>query len=225
VPSPNRKALVVAPILAILCALSACSDRERTPPYAPQELRDAASQAFGDASPVVIHEPPQLTSIESGKVDALGRPIRVACVTCHSLRTPAALPERAEDLKDFHRGLRFAHGANRCATCHVVGEQDRLRLADGTTIDNRDAMRLCAQCHGPQHRDYQRGAHGGMSGSWDLESGPRMRNHCVDCHDPHAPKFAPARPVLPPGDRGLGSANGHGTSRGAWPRLSGGEHP
>ena len=58
-------------------------------------------------------------------------------------------------------------------------------------------MTLCAQCHGPQFRDYQHGAHGGMTGYWDLTKGGRMRNNCIDCHDPHAPKY----PTVTPGPR------------------------
>jgi hypothetical protein len=64
-------------------------------------------------------------------------------------------------------------------------------------------MALCAQCHGTQKRDYDHGAHGGMRGYWDLKRGPRERNHCVSCHDPHAPKFGTFMPVHPPKDRFL----------------------
>jgi formate-dependent nitrite reductase cytochrome c552 subunit len=83
----------------------------------------------------------------------------------------------------------------------------------------RDAMQLCAQCHGPQFRDYTHGSHGGMQGHWDLSRGPRLRNHCVDCHDPHTPQFQPSNPVLPPADRLLPPA---GPSRPGFtvPRLS-----
>jgi hypothetical protein len=62
-------------------------------------------------------------------------------------------------------------------------------------------MDLCGQCHGPQARDYAHGAHGGMTGYWDLSRGPRERNNCIDCHDPHAPAFPKVRPVFAPKDR------------------------
>lgn len=144
-----------------------------------------------------------MTSVETGELDALGRRTRVACVTCHTLRTPAQLPTTVDELDEFHQGLQCAHGDLRCASCHVAGDQRSLRLADGSTIDMRDAMSLCRQCHGPQHRDYERGSHGGMTGHWDLSVGDRTRNHCVDCHDPHVPAFPPTLPVLPPRDHGL----------------------
>jgi formate-dependent nitrite reductase cytochrome c552 subunit len=166
-----------------------------------------------------IHEPEKLWSVETGKTDASGAPLRAACVTCHTLRTPNALPDKPEDLKEFHQGMLFDHGNNRCASGHVVGAQDVLRLADGRTVPMRDAIVLCGQCHGSQLRDYKAGAHGGMNGYWDLASGDRLRNHCVDCHDPHVPRFAPSNPVLPPRDRLLGPPIPHEGGP-AIPRLS-----
>jgi hypothetical protein len=132
-----------------------------------------------------------------------GAPQRVACVTCHSLRPAGPVPQRPEELREFHTDLTFQHGQLACRSCHAEGAHDALHLADGRSLRMTDAMELCAQCHGPQFRDYQRGAHGGMSGHWDLSRGPRVRNHCVECHDPHAPRYAGARPVFPPRDRFL----------------------
>lgn len=146
-----------------------------------------------------LHLPARLTGVEIPERDALGRPQRAACETCHSLRTPTALPTAMDELDEFHQGLQLRHGDLGCATCHVVGDQRSLRLADGTTVATRDAIRLCRQCHGPQGRDFDHGAHGGMTGHWDLSVGGRVRNHCVDCHDPHAPQIPPAQPVLRPG--------------------------
>ena len=65
-----------------------------------------------------------------------------------------------------------------------------------------DAQQLCAQCHGPQTRDYVHGSHGGMSGYWDKTKGERVRRACVDCHDPHAPAYPAWTPVFPPRDGG-----------------------
>ncbi len=166
----------------------------------PRSPRPAPGPATGTTT---IHQPERLTSVITGERDVLGRPVRVACVTCHSLRKPGELPATTAELDEFHQGLQFRHGTLACASCHVAGDQRSLRLADGSTIDMRDAIRLCRQCHGPQARDYDHGGHGGMTGHWDLSAGDRARNHCVDCHDPHVPEFQPSRPVLPPRDRGL----------------------
>jgi hypothetical protein len=163
---------------------------------------------------VEIHASPKLTSVESSTSDGLGRPVRVTCVTCHAAREAGAgFPEHASSLEAFHVGLTVQHGNLSCTACHVarVGGPPMLHLADGTEVGTVDALRLCAQCHGPKYRDYLHGSHGGMNGYWDLSRGPRLRNHCVDCHDPHLPKFQPSRPVLPPRDRFLTRGDGtHG---------------
>lgn len=158
---------------------------------------------------VAIHVPERLTGIETGNVDPLGRRVRVPCVICHSLRRPTALPSMTAELDEFHQGLRFDHGPLTCGACHVIGDQTTLHLADATPIAMTEAMRLCRQCHGQQARDYDHGAHGGMNGHWDLSTGGRMRNHCVDCHDVHVPQFQPSRPVPPPLDRGLTRSRSH----------------
>lgn len=146
-----------------------------------------------------VHAPPRLESIELGSVPGQNR--RVRCETCHALRTDAVLPTSTEQLVDFHQGMSFRHGELSCGSCHAAGQPPQLKLADGRTLATSDALQLCAQCHGPQYRDYRHGAHGGMTGHWDLRRGPRLKNHCVDCHDPHTPAMVPVAPVLPPRDR------------------------
>lgn len=168
------------------------------PPDQPQPLRARPS---GSSHPVTIRQPVKLTSVESGGANAAGQPARVNCVSCHSLRQRDTLPTEPSELKQFHTGLRLAHGALACGDCHQSPRPDGLHLADGTPLDLADVVRLCSQCHGPQFRDYQHGAHGGMQGHWDRHQGPRLRNSCVDCHDPHAPAYPAAAPVLPPRDR------------------------
>lgn len=167
---------------------------------------DKASQAVelhaaGKAPMSIVHQPPRLTGVDVGRNNALGEPIRVRCETCHTLRQDAPLPKQMDALEDFHRGMTLSHGTVECSSCHAQGQPPRLRLASGETIPVSDALRLCSQCHGPQYRDYQHGAHGGMTGYWDTTRGGRVRNHCVDCHDPHTPKIAPVIPLPRPRDR------------------------
>lgn len=132
-----------------------------------------------------------------------GDPVTIACVTCHATRTPNFANQASADLDLFHQGLMVTHGANTCLSCHNPQDYGSLHLANGTRVEFTDVVTLCSQCHGPQWRDYQHGAHGGMTGSWDLTKGPRERNGCTSCHDPHAPKFRGAHPVLQPQDRFL----------------------
>lgn len=186
-------------------AMVACGcHRDRADP--PNPLPEAGAFA------TTIHASPKLVSIPIEGLD--GGAERVACASCHTIKPMKALPSSVADLRDFHEGLVLRHGDLSCAHCHVEGERshDTLHLANGETFPMTDAIRLCAQCHGPQFRDYSRGAHGGMQGAWSPALGPRTRNHCVDCHDPHAPQFQGGLPVLPPRDRGtlksLGGSHG-----------------
>lgn len=187
-----------------LLAVVGCSRGDRVDP--PHPLPDA-----GSAFAVTIHDSAKLRSVPVPNGD--GGVDRVACAACHSLKPPKPLPRAMADLRAFHEGLSFKHGDLSCAHCHVEGARshDTLHLASAEILPMRDAMRLCAQCHGPQFRDYTRGSHGGMQGHFALELGPRVRNHCVDCHDPHAPRFPGFFPVLPPRDRGTVTsfAGGH----------------
>ncbi|NLE85514.1 MAG: hypothetical protein GX607_03855 [Myxococcales bacterium] len=151
----------------------------------------------------VIIDGSRLGGVPSGQLDALGRPRRVACVSCHAQRSATSLPDAAGELREFHAGLTVRHGELHCSSCHDDERTHELRLASGEVLPGSEALQLCAQCHGPQTRDYRRGSHGGMRGYWDLSRGERRRNHCVDCHDPHEPAYRGGHPVHPPRDRFL----------------------
>lgn len=171
------------------------------------ETRELGPPVVGEATHSVVIETPQtLGVVDSPLLDVNGTPIGVGCETCHGpnpVGSWAATPG-----EPFHTGVGVTeegvrsldqHGELKCDNCH---SPDRLtvHLADGALLDLADTMRLCAQCHGPQFRDYQRGSHGGMTGFWDLRQGPRSRNNCVVCHAPHSPRFEPRMPAPGPRD-------------------------
>lgn len=166
-----------------------------------QDLPDAPAPG-AKIHPTTVLPSERLTSIETDVVGPTGQPARVRCVTCHASVDVGEAARSPEGLEDFHRGLTLNHGELACGSCHEPGEPLSLRLATGQPIPITRAMDLCSQCHGPQRRSYENGAHGGMNGHWDLSRGERVKNQCVDCHDPHAPQIPAAHPVLPPIDRG-----------------------
>lgn len=135
--------------------------------------------------------------------DHQGNPVGVACGTCHSTREPNRHYGSAGHLPQaFHQGLKYAHADLSCLACHHAEDYDSLRLADGRRLPFSAAQQLCAQCHGPQTRDYLNGSHGGMNGSWDREAQKRSRNTCTDCHDPHHPAYPTWTPIFAPRDSG-----------------------
>jgi hypothetical protein len=149
--------------------------------------------------PTEIHRPTTLGVVDAPVVDVHGTPVGVACVTCHGPDATRAWASR--EGAPFHTGVSLEHGSVTCASCHDPADRTALRLADGTRLELGDTMTLCAQCHGPQYRDYAHGSHGGMTGYWDTRRGPRERNNCVDCHAPHAPAQGKVLAAFPPADR------------------------
>jgi formate-dependent nitrite reductase cytochrome c552 subunit len=163
----------------------------------------------GTNHPVHIRQPKGSPRVATGLTDLRGQAVTVSCGTCHSTTTPNPKLRASEDLTEFHRGLSFNHGQLSCLSCHNSENYDSLRLADGTAVAFENVQNLCAQCHGPQTRDYRNGSHGGMNGFWDLTRGPRTRNNCTDCHDPHSPQFQPMMPVFEPVPTGKKPASKH----------------
>ncbi len=161
--------------------------------------REFAERPVGDTlHPVSIRQTDAQPWIDSGKKDARGNPVMVSCATCHDTRQTDFTINDASKLDEFHKGMKYAHGGQTCMSCHNADDYNTFRRADGQPLDFSQSMQLCAQCHGPQYRDYQNGSHGGMTGYWDLKQGPRERNHCTDCHDPHHPAYPQVMPVFPP---------------------------
>jgi hypothetical protein len=170
------------------------------------EVRKAPSERF----PVTIRRPQGPPTIVLQQPDALGRSGRIACSTCHSLRAANLENRQPSDFDEFHQNLKTAHGDLACYSCHNPDDTDTLRLADGRQVEYANVINLCRQCHGAQAEAYARGFHGGMAGYWDLTRGQRVRNNCVDCHDPHRPQFPMMQPTFKPRDRFLTPSDGHG---------------
>ena len=190
------RGLILVAISASLL-LSGCNHGMTGSPreFGPAVEKDAPMQA------VDIHRPQTLGALDTSLKDVRGRPVGISCTTCHGSQSQTGLLEPGV-AKDFHRGLKVNHGNLSCTACH---DQDRslLHLADATKLEFDQSMKLCAQCHGVQYRDYSKGAHGGMNGYWDLRRGGRERNTCIDCHAPHSPAYEKMWPVHPPKDRFL----------------------
>ncbi|MBT3980804.1 MAG: hypothetical protein HOE90_05575 [Bacteriovoracaceae bacterium] len=116
------------------------------------------------------------------------------CMKCHSeikTSTPTfPLPKPHEDLKFKHM-----EDVKNCKLCHDQNDRDKLRLINEKKISFNDSHLLCIQCHGEKGPDFRSGAHGKQVGSWE---GVKHRYTCVECHNPHAPKFPQWKADPPP---------------------------
>jgi hypothetical protein len=200
-------AIAVLSLAAGTFAATMAYDRDRTSRSQISEAAPAGHASPPANHPIFIRTPEAGPSVLTGRTNFAGEAVTVSCSTCHATTTPNPAVRQSEELKQFHQGLQYQHGNLSCLSCHNANDYDTLRLADGSAVQFTQVMNLCSQCHGTQARDYQHGAHGGMTGHWDLTKGARHRNNCIDCHNPHAPKYQPMLPVFPPKDRGSNPAS------------------
>lgn len=180
------------------CVLFACLGEEPrpadlkvwTPPTADTPLH-----------PVTIARPSSAAALNTAATEISGTPAAIACATCHAAGSGAAFAARAGTQANYHQHVDIKHGGLTCASCHVPGAPGKLHRAAGQQFPLVESLELCSQCHGPQRRNYEHGAHGGMRGYWDRQRGPRQRNDCIVCHAAHAPAYPKVTPVLGPIDR------------------------
>ncbi len=110
-----------------------------------------------------------------------------SCQECHGMFS--SRPETVGQLVQ-HTHVRLDHGLNdRCFNCHDLEDRDRLVLHDGQTVNMQNVEMLCAKCHGPTFRDWEKGIHGRVDGYWNADMGTPVKRRCTECHDPHAPAF------------------------------------
>lgn len=184
---------ILLPVVGIALGLWLRTAVREVPPPGGEEVSAAPLH------PEVVRAPSGSPAL-AVRLEAGDEPVEVACATCHSLRPDAPPVRRAEELDDFHQGLRFVHGNLSCQSCHNLDNHDTLRLSDGTAIPFLEVRRVCSQCHPEKADAFAHGAHGGMNGYWDRTRGPRLRNNCIHCHDPHAPAYPTFRPAPGPTD-------------------------
>ncbi len=210
-----KRRLILSPVVWGLVLAAAGGQwllGQAKPPLGEAALQPASAPSSATATPASVppssvpsHRPAgyQPTVAVTGVVDQHSQAVGVACMTCHTTKTPNLEAGAGGVVPvEFHQGLVYKHGGQSCLSCHHSQDYDALRLADGRKLAFAEAQKLCQQCHGPQSRDYLNGAHGGMNGYWDKIKGPRTRNTCTDCHDPHAPKYPQWTPVFAPTDGG-----------------------
>ncbi|MDD2763774.1 MAG: cytochrome c3 family protein [Opitutaceae bacterium] len=127
------------------------------------------------------------------------------CYTCHEKNKPPVLRYDANQnllIPPEHADIVMGHGQhgrnNNCFNCHNETNLELLQPRDGRPLTFADSTPLCGSCHGPTYRDWEAGAHGRISGYWNRTLGSIKRQDCVNCHNPHSPKFPPRKPAPGP---------------------------
>ncbi|KWT91816.1 cytochrome c3 family protein [Candidatus Magnetominusculus xianensis] len=113
------------------------------------------------------------------------------CSSCHA----SMPPNKEKRVLAFHPDIQLKHGGNWCLDCHDSANRDMLHLANGDLIPFDKVYQMCGQCHGNIYRDWKTGIHGKRTGYWN---GDKTYYLCVNCHNPHSPKFKPIKPLPVP---------------------------
>ncbi len=127
------------------------------------------------------------------------------CYACHDKKQPPPLHFDTNQniiVAKEHPDIVMGHGShgrnNNCFNCHNETNLVLLQPRDGRELKFEDSPKLCGSCHGPTYRDWEAGAHGRISGYWDRSKGPIERKACVNCHNPHSPRFPSRKPAPGP---------------------------
>lgn len=127
------------------------------------------------------------------------------CYACHEKGKPPVLRFDTNGViivPNEHPDIVMGHGShgrnNNCFNCHDENDLTHFQTRDGRKVTFNDSQLLCGSCHGPTYRDWEAGAHGRTSGYWDRSEGGITRKRCVNCHNPHSPKFPGRQPAPPP---------------------------
>ncbi len=115
------------------------------------------------------------------------------CSACHE----SIKPDRTRRVLTFHDDIVLKHDQDHrwCLDCHDADNRDFLHLAGGQRLPFDESYMLCGQCHGEKLRDWRVGVHGRRTGQWN---GHKTYLLCVNCHNPHQPRFKPLPPKPAP---------------------------
>ena len=118
------------------------------------------------------------------------------CTECHKDIVPNPRKRVLVDMHDDISAMFNHDPENRwCLDCHDLKNRDSLKLASGKLLDFKESYKLCGQCHGEKLRDWKVGVHGKRTGEWN---GKKEYFLCVNCHNPHSPRFKEVTPDPPP---------------------------
>lgn len=157
----------------------------------PAAVPVAASESGAAAS----EAKPKAQAVPTGGA-ALGESLFYPCTSCHPVVDGRAAKRLPIDFKGHRIELEshdvLGEGGSACVACHEDPARDpgKLKLIDGSLGDmdsDDDVARLCYRCHSEKYKEWTIGAHGKPTGKCTS----------AGCHNPHAPAWIYAEPLLP----------------------------
>jgi len=170
------------------------------------------------ASPSALPKPPAIPLVDTNFLDLATARRSYAdliaakedlsdfdCYACHEKGKPPPLrfdTNQVLIVPKEHPDIVMHHGShernNNCYNCHNESNLELFQTKDKRELKLSDSVPLCGSCHGPTYRDWEAGVHGRTSGYWDRALGSIDRKQCVNCHNPHSPKFPGHKPAPGP---------------------------
>jgi len=114
---------------------------------------------------------------------------------CHADMEVNQKPRELTEHTEIAKSFKHSPQQRWCFDCHNPDNRDVLRLANGDLVTFEESYKLCGQCHGTIYRDWKAGVHGKRTGEWN---GKKLYRLCVQCHNPHNPRFKAIAPMPPP---------------------------
>jgi len=133
---------------------------------------------------------PSLVALEMPKTNS-------NCRQCHSVYERLRIQNLKLPMKKEHQDLKYNHVASpkSCLLCHDENQTNHLVLLNGASVEFKDSVKLCGQCHGLVAMDWKQGLHGKQSGKGSPDN---RKMSCTECHNPHEPKFKKMKADAPP---------------------------
>lgn len=179
----GRVALTLAAAVALVAPLAGTGSPQATAKGAPAPSRGASTppELPGGGTDIQAEPPPFTEGI-------------FPCSQCHD-KPGDPTPRQLAFHDEIQEGFKHGPPSRWCLDCHDNGKRDSLHLINGKQIPFTRSYELCGQCHGDKLRDWKVGIHGKRTGMWN---GKKTYFLCVNCHNPHNPRFKALKPEPPP---------------------------
>jgi formate-dependent nitrite reductase cytochrome c552 subunit len=119
------------------------------------------------------------------------------CLGCHEIVDADELIPRK--LTDMHEDIQaiFDHGKGAlwCYDCHNAKSSNMIHKDGKNPARFESSAGVCSKCHASIYEDWKKGVHTKISGNIH---GERTKLSCVECHNPHHPKFKQVTPEAKP---------------------------